>query len=64
MEFEVIYVWARLTAIGDNGTYGDAFNALNLSYADATGLLQLAPVPEPGAWMMFAAGLLAVLQRR
>lgn len=61
---DLFYIWARLTAIGLNGTYGDAFNTLNLSYADATGLSQLAPVPEPGAWMMFAAGLLAVVARR
>ena len=61
---DLFYVWARLSATGRNGTYSDAFNTLNLSYADATGLSQLAPVPEPGAWMMFAAGLLALAARR
>jgi len=61
---DLFYVWARLSASGTNGTYGDAFHTLNLSYTDATGLSQLAPVPEPGTWMMFAAGLLALAARR
>lgn len=61
---DLFYVWAKLSATGRNGTYGDAFNTLNLSYTDATGLSQLAPVPEPGAWIMFAAGLAMLAARR
>lgn len=57
---DLFYVWARLSATGQNGTYGDAFNTLTLSYTDATGLSQMAPVPEPGVWMMMAAGLAVV----
>lgn len=60
---DLFYVWAHLAAIGRNGTYGDAYNTLNLSYADATGLSQIAPVPEPGTWLMLAAGLAALVWR-
>ncbi|MBP7668600.1 MAG: PEP-CTERM sorting domain-containing protein, partial [Burkholderiaceae bacterium] len=58
------YVWARLGAIGLRGTYGDAFNTFHLSYTDTTGLSQTAPVPEPGTWLMLAAGLSALAWRR
>ena len=61
---DVFYVWARLSATGRNGTYGDALNTLTLAYADPTGLSQLAPVPEPGAWMMFVAGFAALAWRK
>ena len=61
---DLFYVWAHLSATGRNGTYGDAFNTLNLSYTDATGLSQLAPVPEPEAWMMLGAGLMVIGLRR
>lgn len=57
---DLFYVWAQLSATGRNGTYGDAYNTLHLSYADATGLSQTAPVPEPGTWLMLAAGLAAL----
>lgn len=61
---DLFYVWASLSATGLNGTYGDAFNTLNLSYVDATGLSQLAPVPEPGTWLLMAGGLAALAWRR
>ena len=61
---DLFYVWARLSAQGRNGTYGDAYNTLHLSFTDATGLSQTAPVPEPGTWLMLAAGLAALAWRR
>ena len=61
---DLFYVWASLDATGLNGTYGKAYNTLHLSYADATGLSQTAPVPEPGTWLMLAAGLAALAWRQ
>jgi len=61
---DLFYVWASLGASGLRGTYGDAFNTFHLSYADATGLSQTAPVPEPGTWLILAAGLSALAWRR
>lgn len=61
---DLFYVWAKLSAIGRNGTYGDAFHTLNLSFTDAAGLSQLAPVPEPQAWALFVAGAAVLAARR
>lgn len=58
------YVWARLSATGRNGSYGDAFDTLTMSFDDPTGLSQLAPVPEPGTWLLLAGGLAALAWRR
>ena len=61
---DLFHVWASLGPSGLRGTYGDAFNTFRLSYTDTTGLSQTAPVPEPGAWLMLAAGLSALAWRR
>lgn len=54
---DLFYVWATLIATGRNGTYGDAYNTVNMAFTDPTGLSQTAPIPEPGTWALLAAGL-------
>jgi hypothetical protein len=55
---DLVYVWADLNAFGIRGSYGDAFNTLNLEFSNAAGLSQTRPpIPEPGTWGMLALGL-------
>jgi PEP-CTERM motif len=63
---DLIYVWAQVRATGDHGSYGDAFNTLNLNWANAAGLTPTSAVPEPAtaASLLAGLGLLAALRRR
>lgn len=54
---DLFYVWATLNAVGRNGTYADAFQTVNMSFTDPTGLSQTAPIPEPGTALMTLVGL-------
>lgn len=58
-----LYVWAQLNAVGRDGSFGDAYNTLNLQWANPTGLTATSPVPEPAAWALLVLGLGVVIRR-
>lgn len=59
---DLFYVWAKLTAVGRNGTYADAYHTVTMTFTDPTGLSQTAPpaVPEADSYVLLAGGLLVL----